>query len=41
MMIQSLQRQKQAKPIKGAGESKSQLQSIKQIESQVSQLQLS
>ncbi len=39
--IQSLQRQKQkqTKPITGAGESKSQLQSIKQIQSQVSQLQ--
>lgn len=39
IMIQSLQKQRQTKLITGAGESKSQLQSVKQIQSQVSQLQ--
>jgi len=38
-MIQSLQKQKQTKQITGVGERKSQLQSIKQIQSQFSQLQ--
>lgn len=39
MIIQSLQRQKQTKAITEVGESKSQLQSIKRIQSQFSQLQ--
>jgi hypothetical protein len=39
MIIQSLQRQKQTKAITEVGESKSQLQSIKRIRSQFSQLQ--
>jgi hypothetical protein len=39
MMVQSIQKQKQTKSIKGAGVSQSPLQSIKQIQSQVSQLQ--
>lgn len=39
IMIQSIQKQKQAKSTKGAGVSQSPLQSIKQIQSQLSQLQ--
>jgi hypothetical protein len=39
MMVQSIQKQKQAKSTKGAGTSQSPLQSIKQIQSQLSQLQ--
>jgi hypothetical protein len=39
LMIQSLQKQKQTKPIVDGGSGKSQLQSIKQIQSQISQLQ--
>jgi archaellum component FlaC len=39
MMIQSIQKQKQAKSTKGAGVSRSSSQSIKQIQSQLSQLQ--
>jgi hypothetical protein len=38
MMVQSIQKQKQAKSTKGPGVSQSPLQSIKQIQSQVSQL---
>jgi hypothetical protein len=38
-MIQSLQKQKQTKPIVDTGRGKSQVQSIKQIQSQISQLQ--
>jgi hypothetical protein len=39
LMIQSLQKQKQTKPTVDAGSGKSQVQSIKQIQSQISQLQ--
>jgi hypothetical protein len=39
VMIQSLQRQEQTKSTTGAGAGKSQLQSIKQIKSQIGQLQ--
>lgn len=39
MVIQSLQKQRQAKSITAAGKDKSQLQSMKQIQSQVGQLQ--
>jgi hypothetical protein len=38
MMVQSIQKQKQTKSTKGPGVSQSPLQSIKQIQSQVSQL---
>jgi hypothetical protein len=39
MVIQSIQKQKQTKSIMAAGKDKSQLQSMKQIQSQVGQLQ--
>ncbi|MGH9953495.1 MAG: hypothetical protein ACRD5J_17895 [Nitrososphaeraceae archaeon] len=38
-MIQSLQRQKASKPTAGVGVGQSQLQSVKQVQSQISQLQ--
>ena len=39
MMIQSIQKQKQANSTKGAGVSQSPSQSVKQIQSQINQLQ--